>query len=115
MSYYPPLQRAKAGNQLREPRVQVKGWIVQSFSPPLAGGQGADDSVSSEGPSGLSFPICKVGSAMIRAPGAGPLLCVRPAGLVTLLPPALEPWSGQGLCSCCVPALPLSHPPTPQL
>lgn len=26
MNYYPLLRRAKAGNRLREPRVQVKGW-----------------------------------------------------------------------------------------
>lgn len=52
MNYYPLLRRAKAGNRLREPRVQVKGWtgvVILSRGP-------GQMSLVSLGASGLSSP-----------------------------------------------------------
>lgn len=47
----PPAPKGKGRKPASGTQSAGKGVDAQSFSPPLAGGQGTDDSVSSEGPS----------------------------------------------------------------
>lgn len=97
MNYYPQLRRAKAGNRLQEPRVQVMVWTVPSFCPDLPPPPECDNSISCanrSAPLSSVSPSVKLGRYGWHLPLSllcwGHWSCPDPM----LRPPLPEVWTG---------------------